>query len=131
MLVAEGELDPERRVAEYVPELAGAAFGDATVRQVMDMTTGIRFREDYADPTAEVWARGPARCGPACVWSRVASRRPRCSGVAPIERRVGTRPAGSAHSRRCWSRGPRVVGGDRVRRFGGRDEPSGNTNSWP
>jgi len=60
MMVAEGKLDPERKVAEYVPELAVSAFGTATVRQVMDMTTGIRFSEDYADPAAEIWAHAAA-----------------------------------------------------------------------
>lgn len=60
LLVAEGTLDPQRKVADYVPELARSAFGDATVRQVMDMTTGIRFSEDYADPSAEVWAHAAA-----------------------------------------------------------------------
>ncbi|KHL69005.1 6-aminohexanoate-dimer hydrolase [Pseudomonas flexibilis] len=60
LLVAEGTLDPQRKVADYVPELARSAFGDATVRQVMDMTTGIRFSEDYADPNAEVWAHAAA-----------------------------------------------------------------------
>jgi hypothetical protein len=60
MLVAEGRLDPGRKVVDYVPELATSAFGDATVRQVMDMTTGIRFSEDYADPKAEVWAHAAA-----------------------------------------------------------------------
>jgi CubicO group peptidase (beta-lactamase class C family) len=47
-------------VSEYVPELAASAFGNATVRQLMDMTTGIRFSEDYADPQAEVWAHAAA-----------------------------------------------------------------------
>lgn len=60
MLVAEGTLDASQRVDHYVPELAASAFGSATVRQVMDMTTGIRFREDYTDPNAEVWAHGAA-----------------------------------------------------------------------
>ncbi len=60
MLAAEGQLDPSRRVSEYVPELAASAFGNATVRQLMDMTTGIRFSEDYADPQAEVWAHAAA-----------------------------------------------------------------------
>jgi hypothetical protein len=60
MLAAEGALNPERLVADYVPELGRSAFGDATVRQVMDMTTGIRFSEDYADPNAEVWAHAAA-----------------------------------------------------------------------
>jgi len=30
-----------------------------TVRQVMDMTTGIKFSENYADPSAEVWRTEP------------------------------------------------------------------------
>jgi CubicO group peptidase (beta-lactamase class C family) len=60
LLVAEGALDPERKVTDYVPELAASAFGTATVRQLMDMTTGIRFSEDYADPNAEVWAHAAA-----------------------------------------------------------------------
>lgn len=59
-MVAEGALDPERKVADYVPELATSAFGNATVRQVMDMTTGIRFSENYADPNAEIWAHAAA-----------------------------------------------------------------------
>lgn len=60
MLAAEGTLDPAQRVDHYVPELAASAFGSATVRQVMDMTTGIKFSENYADPNAEVWAHGAA-----------------------------------------------------------------------
>jgi hypothetical protein len=60
MLVAEGALDDKKRVMAYVPELAESGFGDATVRQVLDMTTAIRFSEDYSDPNAEVWAHARA-----------------------------------------------------------------------
>lgn len=60
LLVAEEKLDAERLVADYVPELAASGFGDASVRQLMDMTTGIHFSEDYADPKAEVWAHAAA-----------------------------------------------------------------------
>lgn len=60
MLVAEGQLDANKRIADYVPELAQSAFGSATVRQVLDMTTGLKYSEDYADPTAEVWAHAQA-----------------------------------------------------------------------
>ena len=60
MLVAEGALNPSKRVVEYVPELANSAFGDATLRQLLDMTTALKFSEDYADPTAEVWAHARA-----------------------------------------------------------------------
>lgn len=54
-LVAEGRLNPQMRVDYYLPELAGSGFGDATVREVMDMTTAIAYSEDYTNPNAEVW----------------------------------------------------------------------------
>jgi len=56
MLVAEGLLDEKATVSRYVPELKDTAFGDATVRQVLDMTTGLKYSENYADPNAEIWA---------------------------------------------------------------------------
>ncbi|WP_310497597.1 serine hydrolase [Sandarakinorhabdus sp.] len=46
-LIAEGKLDPARTIASYVPELARSGFGDATLRQVLDMRTAIAFSEDY------------------------------------------------------------------------------------
>lgn len=55
-LVAEGVLDPAQRVDYYLPEMVGSGMGDATVREVMDMTTAIDYSEEYTDPTAEVWA---------------------------------------------------------------------------
>ncbi len=60
MLVAEGAINENARVAAIVPELAQSAFGDATVRQVLDMTTGLKYSEDYADPNSEVWAYSAA-----------------------------------------------------------------------
>lgn len=55
MLVNEKRLDETALVVRYVPELAGTAFADATVRQVMDMTTAFKYSEKYADPNAEIW----------------------------------------------------------------------------
>ena len=60
ILVAEGRLDPEARVETIVPELADSAFGSATVRQVMDMTTALDYSEDYADPDADIWVYSAA-----------------------------------------------------------------------
>lgn len=60
ILVAEGALDETAPVASIVPELADSAFGTATVQQVMEMTTGLAFSEDYADPDAEIWAYNAA-----------------------------------------------------------------------
>ncbi|WP_082754903.1 serine hydrolase domain-containing protein [Variovorax sp. PAMC 28711] len=53
--VAEGKLDPAAPVVQYLPEMKDTAYGDATVRQVMDMTIGVKYSENYADPKAEVF----------------------------------------------------------------------------
>lgn len=55
IMVVEGVLDDKRLVSDIVPEIADSAFASATVRQVMDMTTGVKFSEDYADPHADIW----------------------------------------------------------------------------
>lgn len=55
ILVAEGQLDETKLVPFYVPELKNSAYGDATVRQVMDMTTALQYSEDYANPKADIW----------------------------------------------------------------------------
>lgn len=60
MLVAEGRLDPAAPVGESIPELAGSGFGDATLRQVMDMTTALDFSEEYTDPTSGIGAMSNA-----------------------------------------------------------------------
>lgn len=56
MLVAEGKLDPAAPVTTYVPELSVSGFGDATVGEVMDMTTGLKYTEIYTDPNSDIWA---------------------------------------------------------------------------
>jgi CubicO group peptidase (beta-lactamase class C family) len=60
MLVAEGKLDERAPVTKYIPELANSAYGDATVREVMDMTIGVKYSENYADPKAEIWSHSRA-----------------------------------------------------------------------
>ena len=54
MLIADGTIDETALVTRYVPELAGSGFGDATVRQILDMTTGLAYSEDYSDPAADI-----------------------------------------------------------------------------
>lgn len=54
VLVHQGMIDPKAKVSNYVSELEGSAFGDATVREVMDMTTAIQYSEDYTDLQSEV-----------------------------------------------------------------------------
>lgn len=60
ILVAEGKLDPAAQVKTIIPELADSGFGNATVRQVMDMTTALAYSEDYSDPKADIWVYSTA-----------------------------------------------------------------------
>ncbi len=57
-LVGEGKVDPRKTVGSYVPELQKSAFGDATVQQVLDMTTGVSYTEIYDDPDSDIWRYG-------------------------------------------------------------------------
>ena len=49
ILVEKGQLDPDSPVVEYVPEVKGSAYGDCTVRNVLDMTVSSGFIEEYVD----------------------------------------------------------------------------------
>jgi len=55
-----GQLDFKSKVSRYVPEMLGGAYGNATVRQLLDMTIGIKYSEDYDDPNADVYAYAAA-----------------------------------------------------------------------
>ncbi len=54
-LIHEGALDESKSVAHYLPEMAGTAYRDATLRQVLDMQVGVRYSELYSDPQANIW----------------------------------------------------------------------------
>ena len=55
-LMHQGEIHEDAAVEHYLPEMAGSGFAGATVRQVLDMTTGINYSENYADPQASIWS---------------------------------------------------------------------------
>lgn len=55
IMVVEGALDDTALVRDIIPEIGDSAFATATVRQVMDMTTGVKYSEDYSDPNADIW----------------------------------------------------------------------------
>jgi CubicO group peptidase (beta-lactamase class C family) len=41
-------------VAAYLPEMKGSAYQDVTIRQLLTMSSGVRWSEDYSDPTSDV-----------------------------------------------------------------------------
>ena len=69
ILVVEGRLDDKVKVSSILPDLKDSAFGNATVRQIMDMTTALDYSEDYSDPKADIW-----------VYSKAASPLPKPEG---------------------------------------------------
>jgi CubicO group peptidase (beta-lactamase class C family) len=69
IMVSEGTLDDTKLVRDIIPEIGDSAFATATVRQVMDMTTGVKYSENYSDPNADIW-----------LYSRAASPLPKPEG---------------------------------------------------
>ena len=53
VLAERGVLDPDSAVTRYVPEVAASAYGDCSVRHVLDMTVNSSFVEDYTDRTGD------------------------------------------------------------------------------
>jgi len=59
-LIHERALDEMKTVSHYLPEMAGTAYQDATLRQVLDMQIGVQYSELYSDPKAHIWDYGRA-----------------------------------------------------------------------
>lgn len=82
-LICQGLLDPAAPVTHYLPELAETAWNGATLQQVLDMTSGTRYSEDYEIRDSDVgktdYASGwkPAPEGvdistwPSCMWEQI------------------------------------------------------------
>lgn len=41
-------------IATYIPELAASAYADVSIADVLKMRSGVRWVEDYGDPTSDV-----------------------------------------------------------------------------
>jgi CubicO group peptidase (beta-lactamase class C family) len=126
MLVAEGALDAGAKVARYIPELAQTGFGDATVAEVLDMTTAIDFNENYVgqSPTMETYRRATgfsprpaADQGPRSIYSFLATvpksgthgerftyRTPNVDVIGWLIARATGRSVAAVLSERIWSR---------------------------
>lgn len=59
-LVERGELELSKPIEHYVPELKGKAYEGATIRQLLDMLSGIRFSLDFTNPQSELSRFGRA-----------------------------------------------------------------------
>ncbi|GAA6130223.1 serine hydrolase domain-containing protein [Halopseudomonas sabulinigri] len=41
-------------VSDYIPDLKGSAYDNVTIKQLLTMTSGVAWNEDYADPQSDV-----------------------------------------------------------------------------
>ncbi len=127
ILIARRLLDPNEAVAAYLPELRETAWSGATLQQVMDMTTGVRYVEDYEALDSDIaltdlasgWRlprkRQPA---PACVWDQILTLKDKVREhgelfqyrsietdvMAHCMERVTQTPLAELISRELWSR---------------------------
>jgi CubicO group peptidase (beta-lactamase class C family) len=44
----------EDKVSDYIPDLKGSAYDDVTIRQLLTMSSGVKWNEDYEDPNSDV-----------------------------------------------------------------------------
>lgn len=50
--------DIGRAVTDYLPELKGSAFDGVSIKTVLEMSSGMRWNENYSDPEAEITRYG-------------------------------------------------------------------------
>ena len=53
--IADGHIrSMEDKVSAYIPQMKGSAYDDVTIRQLLTMTSGVRWTENYSDPNSDV-----------------------------------------------------------------------------
>ncbi|WP_102225994.1 serine hydrolase domain-containing protein [Acidimangrovimonas sediminis] len=76
ILVGQGVLDPDAPLTDLIPELATTGWNGASLRHVLDMTSGTAFDESYADRYSDIgqvdvasgWKPVPEGSDPAFRW---------------------------------------------------------------
>jgi CubicO group peptidase (beta-lactamase class C family) len=66
ILAGRGVVEPARLVTDYLPELAETGWRGATLQHVLDMTTGVRFSEEYTDRYSDI-----GQVDVACGWKPI------------------------------------------------------------
>jgi CubicO group peptidase (beta-lactamase class C family) len=54
----------EDTVSRYIPELRGSVYDEVTIRQLLTMTSGVQWTEDYEDPDSDVAQFNSAKPAP-------------------------------------------------------------------
>ena len=76
ILVARGDIEPDRPVTDVIPEVTATAYRGATIRHLLDMRAGIAFDEDYL-----------ATSGPIIAYRKAGNWNPLEPGEPPMDLR--------------------------------------------
>ena len=52
--IEDGLMDISKPIEFYLPQLKGTAYEGASVDDILNMTSGVRFNEDYLDPKSDI-----------------------------------------------------------------------------
>lgn len=55
ILSDEGIFDKKDKITKYLPELNDTGFSETTIQSALDMSSAVKFEEDYDDPLCEFW----------------------------------------------------------------------------
>ena len=55
ILSDEGIFDTKDKITKYLPELNDTGFSETTIQSALDMSSAVKFEEDYDDPLCEFW----------------------------------------------------------------------------
>jgi CubicO group peptidase (beta-lactamase class C family) len=95
ILASQGLIDIQAPVTDVLAELNDTAYRGARLQQVLDMTSGVRFSEDYTDPYSHVgqtdvasgWKPVPPNASPSFRWPHHVFEQ--ILGLDELERRHG------------------------------------------
>ena len=106
-------------LTKYLPELAGGAYGKATVRNVLQMSSGVKWDETYTDPKSDrrhmldlqiaqkpgdiirFLGTLPKACEPGTVWNYSTGE---THMIGAVLRAAVKRPLAQYLSEKIWSR---------------------------
>jgi CubicO group peptidase (beta-lactamase class C family) len=52
------------KVSDYIPDLRGSVYDNVSIKQLMTMTSGVKWNEDYGDPKSDVALFGKHKSEP-------------------------------------------------------------------
>ena len=81
ILIGRGLMDPTKPISDYLPELKNTGWNGALLQHVLDMTSGVKFGEQYTAPDSDIaktdiaagWKpmRADTADWPTCIWDQI------------------------------------------------------------